>query len=224
MLIGALPPRRGLHRRPLLPPPPPSPTSRCSEATSAPPTRRAPTRASVPAAESHGRQTRSSGRPWSATRCGGRRLPPTHSRLSLNTRPPPPSPPLPHECMQSAQGHVTIPGVQYGQGGAFGVVFWARSADAAEPPSSSPLDGGRGLRYVYSHVNALDRNFAFDPNEVGSCQGRARVSSVAGLGPSCRRDTLNAPHHRPPPAGGRLLSRARQPQRRRGQSHGARLH
>ena len=77
-------------------------------------------------------------------------------------------------ALQSAQGHVTIPGVQYGQGGAFAVVFWVWSDAAADdgPTSTGGGGGGRGLDYAYSHVNALDRNFAFDPNEVGGTAAR----------------------------------------------------
>ncbi|PRW58639.1 hypothetical protein C2E21_2984 [Chlorella sorokiniana] len=60
------------------------------------------------------------------------------------------------DCDEDRQSYVSIPGVQYGTDGGFAVVFWAQMR----------LDNGTSFDYAYSHVNARNTEFAFDPNEV----------------------------------------------------------
>ena len=68
---------------------------------------------------------------------------------------PPPAALLPARP-QARQSYVSIPGLQYGQAGRFAVVFWAQPQ----------LESGASLDYAYSHTNARNTQFAFDPNEV----------------------------------------------------------
>ena len=70
---------------------------------------------------------------------------------------------------------MSIPGLQYGQGGSFAVVFWTRM----DP------DYGASLDYAYSHVNLRNKQFAFDPNEVHRPAAAAAWSACQNSTPAC---------------------------------------
>ncbi|EFN59099.1 hypothetical protein CHLNCDRAFT_137883 [Chlorella variabilis] len=59
-------------------------------------------------------------------------------------------------CDEARQSYVSIPGLEYGQGGGLAVAFWAK----VRPHSGASMD------YAYSHTNAANTDYAFDPNTV----------------------------------------------------------
>ena len=88
--------------------------------------------------------------------------------------------------LQARQSYVSIPGLEYGQGGGLAVAFWAK----VRPHSGASMD------YAYSHTNAANTDYAFDPNTVGwgqpgsragrpRVQGGVRTSRVSPPGSVC---------------------------------------
>ncbi|KAI3433616.1 hypothetical protein D9Q98_003425 [Chlorella vulgaris] len=59
-------------------------------------------------------------------------------------------------CTEALRSYVSIPGLQYGQGGQLAVAMWVK----AQPGPGSSMD------YAFSHANALTTDLGMDPNVV----------------------------------------------------------